>query len=716
MAKMKTPIKFCLNLFKTNVIITITIFSCLNIYAQTYNQALFTYISPKPNSKNISPSNNIIISVNQDLNIGSNYSNTLITVGGKINGYINGRIVVKKRTVLFIPDNNFLPGDEIFIDFSEMARFLGDLTNQNYFSFSVSENYCLITDDVIDEIYKDEIGNMNNSESIIDSLPVNFPKISIEEYDDPADGKLFFGVFGASQKPSLLITENTGNPMFYLETNSIPYDFKMQSNGWLTYFDSEKKKYYALNSSCELVDSFYCGNGFETDIHELLLLSNNHSYLLGLDPQIIDMSQLVLGGKEDATVIGFVIQELDEDKNVVFQWRSLDYISVLDAEEIDLTAQVIDYIHTNSICVDIDGNLIISSRNLNEITKINRQTGELIWRLGGKKNQFSFINEEYDFYRQHDARRLQNGNILFFDNGNYHTPQFSRAVEYKLDEINFVATKIWQYRNNPDYYTSAMGNVRRLSNGNTLINWSRVGYVTEVRPDGSKALEIKFPPELYSYRVFKAHWVTTLFEPQMDTLDFGKVVINSSQTKSVVLQSNSEKEITITGMFNTLEEFSVSTSFPLTIPSLGEEIIDVVFTPLEAGKISDTLNLRSDSDSSIINSQIFVTGIGTIVSSAEEESKIISTYSMSQNYPNPFNPTTSITFQVPNTNFVTIKMCDALGNEIKTLINEEKQSGKYTINFDANGIASGIYFYTFLAQDFQSGKIFSSTRKMSLIK
>ena len=109
---------------------------------------------------------------------------------------------------------------------------------------------------------------------------------------------------------------------------------------------------------------------------------------------------------------------------------------------------------------------------------------------------------------------------MFFDNGNFHTPPFSRAVEYELDEINLVATKVWEYRNNPDYYTSAMGSVRRLSNGNTLINWCRAGYVTEVRPDGSKDLEIKFPLELYTYRVVKTDWVSTLFEPQMDSLDF----------------------------------------------------------------------------------------------------------------------------------------------------------------------------------------------------
>ncbi|MFC2094035.1 aryl-sulfate sulfotransferase [Bacteroidota bacterium] len=693
----------CNKLFRT-LIISIFIFSFADISAQTYNQELFTYISPKPNSNNNSVSNNIIISVNQDLNMSSVHSNSLINVSGKIGGNISGQIIIKRRTLLFIPDNNFLNGDEITVNLSEFGVLLGDLFSENEFSFSVSANYNLLTDDVINEIYKDEIGSSNNSETLTDSLPLRYPQISIEKYDDPAEGKLFFGVFGATQYPSLLITENTGNPIFYLGTQSIPYDFKKQPNGWLTYFNSEMGIFYALNNKYELVDSFYCGNGFETDIHELLLLSNNHSYLLGRDPQIIDMSQLVEGGKEDALVLGFVIQELDEDKNVVFQWRNLDYISVLDAEEVDLTAQVIDYSHMNSICVDFDDNLIISSRNLNEITKINRHTGELIWRLGGKKNQFSFINENFRFYRQHDARRLQNGNILFFDNGYFHNPKFSRAVEYQLDETNLVATKVWEYRNNPDYFTSAMGNVIRLSNGNTLINWVRAGFVTEVKPDGSKALEIKFPPELYSYRVFKSPWSTELFEPQIDSLDFGEVTINDSQTKSVVVQSNSEKEITLTGVFNTLNELTISNDFPLTIPSFGEAIIDVMFSPLEAGAISDTLNVRSDSDSSIINSQVIVNGIGTIVSGAREDTKINSSYSIGQNYPNPFNPNTKIRFSIPQSENVVIDVYNIQGEKIESLVDQEMQAGNYKINFNGNGLASGMYFYKIIAGSFTKMK------------
>jgi hypothetical protein len=701
-----------------NLILLITfVLSFSNVFAQTYNQELFTYISPKPNSKNNSPSNDIIISVNQEIKNSWVNSGSLINVEGQSSGNINGRVIKKENTILFIPDKDFLNGDKIKVDLSKLALHLGDFSMQSYFTFSVSEKSNLLSKNILDHIYKDELGIIKNSKNVIDTLPSGFPQISLEIFDDPSDGYLFFGVFGNTEKPALLITENSGNPIFYLQTNSDPTDFKKQPTGQLTYFDSGTNKFYALNNNYELVDSFYCGNGFKTDLHELLVLPNYHSYLLGLDPQIIDMSQYVEGGKEDATVIGFVIQELDENKNVIFQWRSLDYISVLDAEGIDFTRQVIDYIHTNSICVDFDGNLIISSRNLNEITKINRQTGKIIWRLGGKKNQFFFINEEYDFYRQHDARRLQNGNILFFDNGNYHTPQFSRAVEYDLDEINFTATKVWQYRNDPDLHTSAMGNARRLDNGNTLISWSRAGFITEVTPDGEKALEIKFPEELYSYRVFKAHWDASIYQSQLDTLDFGEIAVNSSQLKSITIQSNSEKEITITGIFNTLAEYSVLTKPPLIISPYGEVVVDVVFSPKTTGVFLDTLNIRSDSDSSLINSLTFLNGMGSDITKIDDESELLVEFRLMQNYPNPFNPTTKIKYSIPSVAAqhnislqVKLVVYDILGDEVAILVNETKPSGTYEIEFDATGLASGIYFYKLRAGSF------IATKKMLLIK
>jgi hypothetical protein len=161
----------------------------------------------------------------------------------------------------------------------------------------------------------------------------------------------------------------------------------------------------------------------------------------------------------------------------------------------------------NSIDLDNDGNLLFSSRNLEEITKINRQTGEIIWRLGGRNNQFTFVNDTLGFTRQHAIRRIPNGHITLFDNGDYHRPPFSRVVEYELNESARIATLTWQYHNTPDIFSEIMGYAQRLDNGNTLIGWGSANpSVTEVRPDGSKALELTLPPGVCSYRSYRFPW------------------------------------------------------------------------------------------------------------------------------------------------------------------------------------------------------------------
>lgn len=85
-------------------------------------------------------------------------------------------------------------------------------------------------------------------------------------------------------------------------------------------------------------------------------------------------------------------------------------------------------------------------------------------------------------------------------------------------------------------------------------------------------------------------------------------------------------------------------------------------------------------------------------------------FELSQNYPNPFNPTTTISFSLPQNAFVTLKVYDVLGNEIATLVNEEKSAGKYIINFDATSLSSGIYFYSINAGTF------NQVKKMTLIR
>ncbi len=101
----------------------------------------------------------------------------------------------------------------------------------------------------------------------------------------------------------------------------------------------------------------------------------------------------------------------------------------------------------------------------------------------------------------------------------------------------------------------------------------------------------------------------------------------------------------------------------------------------------------------------------TIVSGVDgEQAEVPATFKLDQNYPNPFNPSTTIRFQVPNSSFVNLKVYDVLGNEIETLVSEEKPVGNYEVDFNAKGLSSGIYFYTL-----QAGA-FVETKKMILLR
>lgn len=98
------------------------------------------------------------------------------------------------------------------------------------------------------------------------------------------------------------------------------------------------------------------------------------------------------------------------------------------------------------------------------------------------------------------------------------------------------------------------------------------------------------------------------------------------------------------------------------------------------------------------------------VVSVEDEISEIKDFSLHQNYPNPFNPSTVISYSLPASNFVTLKIFDILGNEITTLLNSEQSAGKYSISYNASHLSSGVYFYRLNAGEF------SSTRKMLLTK
>jgi hypothetical protein len=212
------------------------------------------------------------------------------------------------------------------------------------------------------------------------------------------------------------------------------------------------------------------------------------------------------GGPANGTLIDIVLQEQDAAKNVVFEWVASQHLPIEDTDQELNTTEPVDFLHTNAIEVDDDGNWLLSHRHFSEITKINRQTGDVMWRMGGASNEFTFTND-IGFSRQHNIVRLDNGNITIFDNGNSHNPPHSRALEYTIDEVAKTVTLVWKYPQDTSEFSPAMGNYQRLPLGNSLIGWGTTPKITEVLSNGTVALEMLLGG--LSYRAYRYPWTGT---------------------------------------------------------------------------------------------------------------------------------------------------------------------------------------------------------------
>ena len=134
--------------------------------------------------------------------------------------------------------------------------------------------------------------------------------------------------------------------------------------------------------------------------------------------------------------------------------------------------------HLNSVSAGPRGNLILSLRGRNQVVSLSPDFRTVEWQLHGPYSDFAFPDPTDRFYGQHTASQLANGNVLLFDNG-WHRPEaeggrYSRALELRLDAAAGTAVKVWEYRTDPDTYIDGWGSAYRLSNGNTLINFSKV--------------------------------------------------------------------------------------------------------------------------------------------------------------------------------------------------------------------------------------------------
>ena len=338
---------------------------------------------------------------------------------------------------------------------------------------------------------------------------MNYLDFEIIVNNDPYPANMFIHTMG-SQPRYMAIIDSLINPSWFINSGPLGLDFKVNQNK-LSYFNNYNKSWIILNEYMNETDTLECVNGYLADFHDIQLLANGGYLLQTYDSIYVDMSQIDPGGNTNALIIILIIQEFDSNKNLIFEWNAWEHLDIADYHNLNLTSNRIVWMHGNSIHIDLDSNILVSNRRSSEVIKIDRNNGDVIWYFGGPNNEFSITNDPYNgFSRQHDVRRIENGNILLFDNGNDHDPPISRAIEYEIDESEKTADLVWDFSHPEGYVGLAMGSVQRLPNNNTLINWGRLvnqgAVITEVDYDKNIVFEIQYPYPFYCYRVTKHNW------------------------------------------------------------------------------------------------------------------------------------------------------------------------------------------------------------------
>ncbi len=502
--------------------------SVIAVHAQD-QQTQFQYLHPLLGSSLVSKYTTVIVRPGEKLLSSEQELASLFSVSGSASGTHNGRIIISddQKTIIWKPTDEFVPAETVFVRIQEGIKTTAEQHYSSliyYFVISPKTDYVPVNIAQFQSVAQQREENSPNNvvhkeltNGMKVSVPSDFPAVKINVSSRPDSGYLFMSNMW-NGNPYLLIFDNAANPIFYRKVLGNAYDFKVHPDGRLSYYiQSNINRYYILDSTYTLVDSIVSVHGYTPNEHELRILPNGHMLLIGSEVQTIDMSKYVAGGNTHASVLGNHVLELDAAKNVVFEWRCWDHYKITESIDANLTDAFFDYVHMNAIDIDTDGNLVVSCRNMSEITKINRTTGSIMWRLGGKSNQFTFSkdpntftyqNKPLAFSYQHDIRATSTGTYTLFDNGDLRTNKFSRAVEYKIDTLTKSAEMVWQYRNTPDFYSGWMGSVQRLPNGSTLIDWAdqSAPKATEVASDGTKLFEMDFVIPAVSYRTNRSLW------------------------------------------------------------------------------------------------------------------------------------------------------------------------------------------------------------------
>ncbi len=362
-------------------------------------------------------------------------------------------------------------------------------------------------------------------------LPAGFPAWQATRTGSPASQWYVLAPTAGAGSPAIgnplyvVVADDRGTPVWWRSvTGYRPIDAK-PAPGSVGLMWAEAGIFYALSSRYHEVgwdggELGTVGDGANLDMHDLVPASGGGWYALRYVPRdclgeradCADMT--AYGGTTSATIVDGEIVKLDAAGAVVWTWKTRDHIpfsewsDILPASHISQAYLNInghdywDIVHLNSVEVDGAG-LIVSSRNLDAVYRINTSDGSVDWKLGGTATPSSLDVQGADrvpfLNSQHDARRLANGHLTVFDNGTEGL-RIPRVLELAVDPVARTAVVVRSVHDPRVTGSPCCGSARPVGSGGFAIAWGGTGLFTETDAAGLPVLSLDLG-SVFSYRV-----------------------------------------------------------------------------------------------------------------------------------------------------------------------------------------------------------------------
>ncbi|GFF40326.1 L-arabinitol 4-dehydrogenase [Aspergillus udagawae] len=368
------------------------------------------------------------------------------------------------------------------------------------------------------------------------SFEYESPMVEIAEWGSGCDPRYtFLAPRGDSvAHPGPVILDVDGELVWMKYNWDTTQDFKVQRyNGadYLTYWEGTEVESRGYGS-WYMLDSTYTqkyqispvGNFGGGDLHEFHITEQGTALVTVYDPVPADLTSI--GGPELGWILDGIFQEIDiETGELLFEWRASKHYPVnstyepLDAAGKDRN-NAFDYFHINSVDKDEQENYIVSARHLHSVSYIDHVTGNVLWTLGGKLNEFTDLpdGQSTNFAWQHDARWHANNTVTLFDNAAHSSSDpnsESRGMVIQLDISGRKAELLAEYYHPQQMRSVSQGNVQILDeSGRALVGWGHSAAFTEYTADGDLFCDVHFGASAFfsfgrvvSYRVSKGTWV-----------------------------------------------------------------------------------------------------------------------------------------------------------------------------------------------------------------